>query len=421
MSAANPDPQAPVVDPQNEDFMTCRYPGPKRPRYFRGMLLSERDFQDEQNYHIGKRKMLNRELHGWGIVCGFEIELLTEKDDQGEDVIKSFSIHPGLALDRHGNEIWLNEKLTLKVEDICARLNEQFDSNKNQQDVYVSICWQEEKSKPVPVYERSDCDDETIAPSRCTDGFCVRVTTEAPSHLDNEFGWNLPSCPDDGSLDPTIDPTKGECGGSLMELFNRIAIVSQGKEKVDPISWLFEMDINDAQKSTMQTKLDELFCKKSLPCSEQPSNEDCLVLCKFSIDSAEKTIVNNSADCYSMRSYVFGARMWRYVITSLLRKFQKIDSQGNAGDDLRTDNPIEVLCWILKRLINITPIFGSGQIAQGKPSESAENVLKKAVKDVTDKLPKPAKIKSLETQLKNQKKEMDELRITVAELQVKLK
>ena len=41
-----------------------------RNRYFYGKLLTVRDFEVEQRYHCTKRELLNRLLHGAGVVCG---------------------------------------------------------------------------------------------------------------------------------------------------------------------------------------------------------------------------------------------------------------------------------------------------------------------------------------------------------------
>ena len=47
----------------------------KRVRYFDGMLLSTADFQAEQQYLREKRKMHNRCLHGFGVVCGLDVSM----------------------------------------------------------------------------------------------------------------------------------------------------------------------------------------------------------------------------------------------------------------------------------------------------------------------------------------------------------
>ena len=42
----------------------------ERNRYFYGKLLTVRDFEVEQRYHCTKRALLNRLVHGAGVVCG---------------------------------------------------------------------------------------------------------------------------------------------------------------------------------------------------------------------------------------------------------------------------------------------------------------------------------------------------------------
>ncbi|WP_428424855.1 hypothetical protein [Methylibium sp.] len=72
---------------------------PVRLNYFDGRLLSAADFRAEQNYHLGKRRLINRCLHGSGIVCGLEVTA----DASGAAV----TISPGFALDCLGREVVL--------------------------------------------------------------------------------------------------------------------------------------------------------------------------------------------------------------------------------------------------------------------------------------------------------------------------
>jgi hypothetical protein len=50
--------------------------------FFHGQLLSAADLQTEQRYFREKLKLHNRCLHGFGIVCGFEVELCHTKADE---------------------------------------------------------------------------------------------------------------------------------------------------------------------------------------------------------------------------------------------------------------------------------------------------------------------------------------------------
>jgi hypothetical protein len=48
----------------------CEFPDLRRPNYFFGQLLGVREFRGEQSYFREKIKLLNRTLHGHGVVCG---------------------------------------------------------------------------------------------------------------------------------------------------------------------------------------------------------------------------------------------------------------------------------------------------------------------------------------------------------------
>ena len=65
----------------------------ERNRYFYGKLLTVRDFEVEQRYHCSKRALLNRLLHGSGVVCGLGV---TASDES------TLMIESGMALDYQG-------------------------------------------------------------------------------------------------------------------------------------------------------------------------------------------------------------------------------------------------------------------------------------------------------------------------------
>ena len=48
----------------------------ERLNFFYGQMLSAADFRSEQAYFREKMKLHNRCLHGWGVVCGLEVEPL---------------------------------------------------------------------------------------------------------------------------------------------------------------------------------------------------------------------------------------------------------------------------------------------------------------------------------------------------------
>ncbi|HEX8144700.1 MAG TPA: hypothetical protein VF553_19180 [Pyrinomonadaceae bacterium] len=84
---------AQVIDVEDNN---CSLRGFERNRYFFGKPMTVRDFDQEQRYFNGKRYLLNRIVHGGGIVCGLG---LTANETGG------FTLKAGAAIDCCGREI----------------------------------------------------------------------------------------------------------------------------------------------------------------------------------------------------------------------------------------------------------------------------------------------------------------------------
>ena len=74
-------------------------PGSERNLYYPSKLMTARDFTLEQHYGLGRRRLINRALFGWGVVGGLRISAGKQHT--------MLTIGPGLALDRYGREIAL--------------------------------------------------------------------------------------------------------------------------------------------------------------------------------------------------------------------------------------------------------------------------------------------------------------------------
>jgi hypothetical protein len=79
-----------------------------RNRYFRGKLLTVADYEAEQRYAIQRRRLVNRQMLGWGIVSGFRVTP-AEGEIGGQDVV----IGEGFAFDRLGRELVACEPVQL--------------------------------------------------------------------------------------------------------------------------------------------------------------------------------------------------------------------------------------------------------------------------------------------------------------------
>ena len=72
----------------------------ERNQYYYGKLITQQDFVSEQQYMNDKRRLINRFLHGAGIVAGLQVVRMDER---------SFSLEAGLALDETGREILVDK------------------------------------------------------------------------------------------------------------------------------------------------------------------------------------------------------------------------------------------------------------------------------------------------------------------------
>ena len=82
-----------------------------RNNYFEGKRLSVDSFRVEQAYSLQRRRLLNRAIHGWGVVYGFELQAGQPSDPRW------LPIGPGLALDPCGREL-LQTDTPVAVKDI---------------------------------------------------------------------------------------------------------------------------------------------------------------------------------------------------------------------------------------------------------------------------------------------------------------
>lgn len=80
-----------------------------RNRYFQGKRLTPAALQTEQAYNIQRRRLINRSIHGWGVVRGF---------DDLEPNAQGFVISKGLALDQCGRELCRIEVGTIEYDKI---------------------------------------------------------------------------------------------------------------------------------------------------------------------------------------------------------------------------------------------------------------------------------------------------------------
>lgn len=94
----------------------------RRNRYFPHKRFTPDTWTVEQNYHQQRRHLLNRAIHGWGVVYGFSTAAAV---DCGTQADRHLEIHQGMALDPCGRELlWVGshcaEPWRVDLDDILA-------------------------------------------------------------------------------------------------------------------------------------------------------------------------------------------------------------------------------------------------------------------------------------------------------------
>jgi len=145
--------------------------GFKRNNYFAGKLLSEKDLTDEQEYYMGKRRLHNRLMHGWGVVCGLRVMPTSPPS-------RRISVEPGFAIDCAGNEMIITKPYVLDVSGIFRpRATKGEGSNtrgrriEGPQRLYVVVEYCETPTDPVPALSTDGQEGDSIKYSRMSEGY----------------------------------------------------------------------------------------------------------------------------------------------------------------------------------------------------------------------------------------------------------
>jgi hypothetical protein len=120
----------------------CEIPYFERNNYFYGKLMTVRDFFAEQCYFNEKRWLINRMVHGWGVVCGLDV--VPVKDDPAK-----VNVSPGLAIDCCGREILLCSEQEVTLVPGPADCHAPKDDETGEKKLYVCIDYLACKTEPV--------------------------------------------------------------------------------------------------------------------------------------------------------------------------------------------------------------------------------------------------------------------------------
>lgn len=159
--------------------------GRERTRWFARQLVGPADLSQDQIYVRDRMRRHNRLMHGWGIVCGAELEAVA-----GEPC--KVRICPGYVLTPCGDEIVFDHDVVVDFchvgdgETICGRPDPWCRDTpvvvEPGQPLYVVVCYRECLTRPVHVpVGGCGCGDDDCEYSRIRDHFEIRFTPELPA------------------------------------------------------------------------------------------------------------------------------------------------------------------------------------------------------------------------------------------------
>ncbi len=142
----------------------------ERNRYFYGKLLSVDDFEAEQKYMNDKRRLINRFMHGFGIVCGLNVIRA------GDGAV---CVEAGVALDFSGREIILDEPVTRKLSEIDGFASYAVNDKHNSY-LYLCIDYAEYDKNPVYSITGGNTNSEQLQYNRTAEGYHLYLTENEP-------------------------------------------------------------------------------------------------------------------------------------------------------------------------------------------------------------------------------------------------
>jgi len=144
-----------------------RYYPHERNRYFYGKLLTVRDFESEQKYFNDKRRMINRLLHGAGVVSGVQVVAVDDKP---------IPVETGMALDYAGREIIVASPVTQKLSMIDG-----FVSNDYAKNVFLCLGYDERGKEAVYSVAGSSTRPEEVGEyNRIQESYHLFIREEGP-------------------------------------------------------------------------------------------------------------------------------------------------------------------------------------------------------------------------------------------------
>lgn len=174
----------------------------ERVRYFPRQLITADDMRQEQDFFREKMRRHNRFLHGWGVVCGCEVEVAKDNQEVVEDNPSPWSVivHGGYVITPRGDEILIPERIANKplTFDLAGDWRHPYNpcpepspcspargtSSEKENTVYLAVCYTECNVRPSRIHPAGcGCDEAACEYSRIRESFeLVRLEELPKSH-----------------------------------------------------------------------------------------------------------------------------------------------------------------------------------------------------------------------------------------------
>lgn len=185
------------------DCLTCDIPVFCRNYYYRGKLLTERDFWDEQRYHRDKLRLHTRLLHGWGVVCGLAVKPHPHCPQL------RLVVEEGLAIDCCGHEIRVLKDSYVELPQPPKKpvpeprppsaepppaegegMAEPCEPGPTPKELFLCICYTEcdTEYSPAPFDDCGCATGNGLRPNRVCEGYRLELFDEKPSFWDEATG-----------------------------------------------------------------------------------------------------------------------------------------------------------------------------------------------------------------------------------------
>lgn len=161
---------------------TCLAVGRERNRYFTGKFMTARDFQLDQDYFVSRMRWHNRLFHGWGIVCGLEVEPHPDAKSKAptDCAWRWVVVKAGVAVDCCGRSLVLERDTAYKLPIRPRKGDKQADEEACwERPFLLGLHYHEEERELVPaLYADGECDPQRKEANRLHES--VKLTIYDP-------------------------------------------------------------------------------------------------------------------------------------------------------------------------------------------------------------------------------------------------